>query len=378
MASGAPGGTDPGRPVETALIHDLVPQVDAAYRTIADRTGRVIAGYSMGGSGALRYAMVHPELFGAAIVLSPAVYSPLPPADSSAREFGAYGKGKDPFSATVYRNLNYPAAFGSFASKGLQSHLFIAVGDDEYKNPLPEDYQHDLDFEAHVVFNQAVRVPNLTSEFRVVDGGHDWDVWGPTFVQGAKYIFQFIGKPPATPMKAALSGTAGEDRAGGIAVDQAGNRYEAIAAEGPIDGQPYAGGKDIALTKYGPDGAKLWSREFGTSGTERAYGVALDPQGRPVVTGYGGPGRWPSGQHLRRRLRHPVRRRRHSRVDHAVRHHRRGSQLRRGDGSGRRDLSGRLYEGQPRQYQCGRQGRVPRQARRRGEAGLVTAGRQRR
>jgi enterochelin esterase-like enzyme len=279
-------GKDPGRPVETALIHDLVPQVDAAYRTIADRTGRAIAGYSMGGSGALRYAMVHPDLFGAAIVLSPAVYSPLPPVDSSAREFGAYGKGKELFSAAVYRRLNYPAAFESFAGKGLQSHLFIAVGDDEYKNPLPEDYQHDLDFEAHVVFNRAVRVPNLTSEFRVVDGGHDWDVWGPTFVEGAKYIFQFIGKPPATPMKAALSGTAGEDRAGGIAVDQAGNRYEAIAAEGPIDGQPYAGGKDVALTKYGPDGAKLWSREIGTSGTERAYGVALDPQGRPVITGY--------------------------------------------------------------------------------------------
>ncbi|QNE20507.1 esterase [Kribbella qitaiheensis] len=279
-------GEDPGRPVETALIHDLVPHVDAAYRTIADRTGRAIAGYSMGGSGALRYSMVHADLFGAAIVLSPAVYSPLPPAGSSAREFGAYGKGKAAFSEAVYRRLNYPAAFEAFAGKGLQSHLFIAVGDDEYKNPEPKDYQHDLDFEAHVVFNQAVRVPNLTSEFRVVDGGHDWDVWGPTFVEGAKYIFQFIGKPPATPMKAALSGTAGEDRAGGIAVDPAGNTYEAIAAEGSIDGQPYAGGKDVALTKYGPDGTKLWSRELGTSGTERAYGVALDPQGRPVVTGY--------------------------------------------------------------------------------------------
>ncbi len=279
-------GKDPGRPVETALIRDLVPHVDTTYRTIADRTGRAIAGYSMGGSGALRYSMAYPELFGAAVVLSPAVYSPQPPKDSSAREFGAYGKGKDLFSEAVYRKLNYPAAFKSFAAKGLPSHLFIAVGDDEYKNPKPEDYQHDLDFEAHVVFNQAVRVPNLTSEFRVVNGGHDWDVWGPTFAEGAKYIFQFIGKPPVTPMTATLSGSAGEDRAGGIAVDQAGNSYEAIAAEGAVEGQPYAGGKDVSLTKYSPDGTKLWTRSFGTSGTERAYGVALDPQGRPVVAGY--------------------------------------------------------------------------------------------
>ena len=279
-------GKDPGRPVETAFTRDLVPHVDATYRTIADRTGRAIAGYSMGGSGALRYAMAHPELFGASIVLSPAVYSPQPPVDSSAREFGAYGKGQSLFSEAVYSKLNYPAAFKSFAGKGLQSHLFLAVGDDEDKNPKPEDYQHDLDFEAHVVFNQAVRVPNLTSEFRVVDGGHDWDVWGPTFTEGAKYIFQFIGKAPASPMKAALSGTAGEDRAGGVAVDQAGNTYQALAAEGAVDGQPHAGGKDVALTKYAPDGSKLWTREFGTSGTERAYGVALDAESRPIVTGY--------------------------------------------------------------------------------------------
>jgi enterochelin esterase-like enzyme len=183
-------GTDPGRPVETALIHDLVPHVDATYRTIATRTGRAIAGYSMGGSGALRYSMVYPELFGAAIVLSPAVYSPQPPEDSSAREFGAYGKGRNAFSEAVYRKLNYPAAFKTFAGKGLPSQLFIAVGDDEYKNPRPEDYRHDLDFEAHVLFNQAVRVPGLASEFRVVDGGHDWDVWGPMFAEGAKYVFR--------------------------------------------------------------------------------------------------------------------------------------------------------------------------------------------
>lgn len=279
-------GKDPGRPVETAMIHDLVPHVDSTYRTVADRTGRAIAGYSMGGSGALRYSMAYPELFGAAIVLSPAVYSPQPPKDSSAREFGAYGKGKNTFSEAVYRKLNYPAALKTFAAKGMPSHLFLAVGDDEYKNPKPKDFQHDLDFETHVVYNQAVRVPGLASEFRVVDGGHDWDVWGPTFAEGAKYIFQFIGRPPATPMQAALSGTPGEDRAGGVAVDGAGNSYEAIAAEGAVEGQPYAGGKDVALTKYGPDGARLWTREFGTPGTERAYGVVLDAQERPTVVGY--------------------------------------------------------------------------------------------
>ncbi len=279
-------GTDPGRPVETAFFKDLVPQIDATYRTIADRTGRAIAGYSMGGAGALRYSLAHPEIFGAAIALSPAVYFPLPPSDSSTRDFGAFGKGQDPFVESTYLKLNWPTALKSFAATGLQSHLFLAVGDDEYKNPKPIDATHDLDFETHVVFNQAARVPTLTSEFRVVDGGHDWDVWGPTFAEGAKYIFQYLGKPPATPMRAAITGTPGEDRAGGIATDASGNVYQAVAAAGALDGQPYAGGTDVALIKYRADGSREWTRSLGTAGTERAYGVAVDADGRVVVTGY--------------------------------------------------------------------------------------------
>ena len=221
---------------------------------MANRTGRGIAGYSMGGYGALRYSLAHPDLFGASIVLSPAVYVPIPPSDSSTREFGAFGLGKSLFVDSVYKKLNYPALFPSFSATGLPLPMFIAVGDDEFKNPDPKDASHDLDFEAHVLFNQAVRVPNLTAELRVVDGGHDWDVWGPTFVEGAKYIFQFLNQTPVTPMKATLIGTAQEERAGGVATDAAGNVYQALAAGGSVAGQPYAGDKDLVLVKDSPDG----------------------------------------------------------------------------------------------------------------------------
>jgi pimeloyl-ACP methyl ester carboxylesterase len=130
--------------VETAFFRDRIPHVDASYRTIADRTGRAVAGYSMGGAGALRYALAHPEVLGASIALSPAVYVPLPPADSSTRDFGAFGKGTAPFSEATYLRLNWPAALKSFAATGLQSPLYIAVGDDEYKNPKAIDATHDL------------------------------------------------------------------------------------------------------------------------------------------------------------------------------------------------------------------------------------------
>ncbi|MGH3072167.1 MAG: alpha/beta hydrolase-fold protein [Gaiellaceae bacterium] len=279
-------GADPGRPVETAFTQDLIAHVDTAYRTVANRTGRGLAGYSMGGYGALRYSLAHPDLFGAAIVLSPAVYVPSPPSDSSTREFGAFGLGKSLFVDSVYKRLNYPALFAPFEASGLTLPMFIAVGDDEFKNPDPKDALHDLDFEAHVLFNQAVRVDNLTAELRIVDGGHDWDVWGPTFVEGAKFVFQFLNQAPVTPMKATLTGTPAEERAGGVATDAAGNVYQALAAGGSVAGQPYAGDKDLVLVKDSPAGVRLWTRELGTAGLERAYGVAIDPAGDVVVTGY--------------------------------------------------------------------------------------------
>ena len=280
-------GADPGRKVETAFTKDLIAHVDATYRTVADRTGRGVAGYSMGGYGALRYSLAHPDLFGAAIVLSPAVYFPMPPSDSSTREFGAFGLGQEPLRRVDLQEAELPGRSSRRSRRaGLPLPMFIAVGDDEFKNPDPKDAIHDLDFEAHVLFNQAVRVPNLTAELRVVDGGHDWDVWGPTFVEGAKYIFHFLDQAPVTPMKATLTGTAQEERAGGVATDAAGNVYQALAAGGSVAGQPYAGDKDLVLVKDSPTGTRLWTRELGTTRLERAYGVAIDPAGNVVVTGY--------------------------------------------------------------------------------------------
>jgi S-formylglutathione hydrolase FrmB len=50
---------------ETHLVHELVPWVDAHYRTLASREHRGIAGKSSGGFGALRLGMMHPDVFGA-------------------------------------------------------------------------------------------------------------------------------------------------------------------------------------------------------------------------------------------------------------------------------------------------------------------------
>jgi enterochelin esterase family protein len=50
---------------ETHLVRELVPWVDARYRTLPTREHRGIAGKSSGGFGALRLGMLHADVFGA-------------------------------------------------------------------------------------------------------------------------------------------------------------------------------------------------------------------------------------------------------------------------------------------------------------------------
>lgn len=60
---------DGSTPVETMIVQDLVPHVDATHRTIATRTGRMLDGFSMGGYGAARLGFAFPEVFGAVSIV---------------------------------------------------------------------------------------------------------------------------------------------------------------------------------------------------------------------------------------------------------------------------------------------------------------------
>lgn len=54
---------DGTKPMESVIVKNLIPHIDATYRTIASRQGRAIEGHSMGGFGALHVGFNNPELF---------------------------------------------------------------------------------------------------------------------------------------------------------------------------------------------------------------------------------------------------------------------------------------------------------------------------
>ncbi len=201
----SPTSLPPGQPVESVFVYELVAAIDARYPTQPERAGRIIAGYSMGGYGALHFALGHPDVFGAAIVLSPAVYVPLPPSASSTREFGAFGRGDSGFDAAIYRANNYPALLPAFQTSGLHLVMFIGVGDLEEPLRDPAEANHDLDYEAHTLYNRLRRVPTIAVRFRVVGGGHGWETWRPTFAEGLELVCRRLSvvtpRPQAQPTR---------------------------------------------------------------------------------------------------------------------------------------------------------------------------------
>jgi enterochelin esterase-like enzyme len=57
-------------PMETIVVKELLPHIDATFRTIATREGRIVEGFSMGGYGAARLGFKCPQHFGAVSILA--------------------------------------------------------------------------------------------------------------------------------------------------------------------------------------------------------------------------------------------------------------------------------------------------------------------
>jgi len=99
---------------EQFIMRDLVNYVDRKYRTIKKREARGIAGHSMGGYGALRIAMRHPEVFSAVYALS------------------AYGLAfTDSIEGAYEKNWKAAAklkTWGDYAKAGFVTNLLMAFG----------------------------------------------------------------------------------------------------------------------------------------------------------------------------------------------------------------------------------------------------------
>ncbi len=131
------------------------------------RADTFMAGNSMGGYGAFKAALLHPELYSAAAsfsgVLSLAVLALLPESDPRKPEFAQLFGGLDNLSGGEHD----PAAWLERAAKDPSSlpRLFLSVSRQEDIYPLSG------------MFHAACQALGVRSEYHEEDGAHDWFFW---------------------------------------------------------------------------------------------------------------------------------------------------------------------------------------------------------
>ncbi|MCL2700166.1 MAG: esterase family protein [Phycisphaerae bacterium] len=141
---------------EDHIIKDVIGYVDATFRTIPDRTGRAVAGLSMGGFGALMLAMRHADKFRAASSHSGA----LDFLHSHERE-----NREKYFSIFPPEKYNLFDLAKTYAAAGQNVALRIDCGREDVL------IQCNREFHAHL---QSLAIPHEYEEF---DGDHTWAYW---------------------------------------------------------------------------------------------------------------------------------------------------------------------------------------------------------
>ncbi|MBN2007713.1 esterase family protein [candidate division KSB1 bacterium] len=171
-------------PYEDFFIQEFIPFIDKTYRTHPEKRYRGVSGLSMGGHGALMYAMRHPELFAGCAAFSAGIYTDEAfvalPDESYDRVFGSlFGeklRGNDRVNehwhaySPVYLTSTLPV------EQLKQVRWYIDCGDDDFL------------YEGNSTLHITLRKRNVPHEYRVHDGIHNWPYWRAHIITGLKFI----------------------------------------------------------------------------------------------------------------------------------------------------------------------------------------------
>jgi len=126
---------------ETLIIKELIPYIDAHFRTRPEPQSRAVCGFSMGGGGAMRFALKYPELFGTA---------------------GSFAAALDKTPEAANGDNVYAYAGSYPAERKAALRLLLVVGEDDFLKAV------------HVPFIQCLKDHGIAFTFTVhAQVGHD-------------------------------------------------------------------------------------------------------------------------------------------------------------------------------------------------------------
>ena len=174
--------TRPADRYEDFIVEDLIPDVERRFPARSDRTGRAIAGVSMGGYGAIRIAFDHPDLFAFAGTISAAL-------DVPSRPFSIHRVGQWRRFRAIFGDIGSPTEragdpflLEQTADPARMPYLWLAAGRQEALLGANRRFANDL------------RQRGFQIEFHTAPGGHDWQQWNEQIPGLFASLEQHIGE----------------------------------------------------------------------------------------------------------------------------------------------------------------------------------------
>jgi S-formylglutathione hydrolase FrmB len=165
---------------EDYIVDDLAADVEGRFPARRDRAGRAIVGVSMGGFGAVKLALQHPDHYVFAAAMSPAIDVPrrrftwkrFNQSRSFLEIFGAEGSDS--------RRNNDPFVLAQAADAKSTPYLYLTCG--RLEGLLAPNQE----------FDSLLERRGIAHEFHSVPGGHEWNQWATQLPAVFKSLRQHV------------------------------------------------------------------------------------------------------------------------------------------------------------------------------------------
>ena len=152
LGRGGPAN-DPASPFEQYMTKELIPYIEANYRTLTDRKNRAMAGLSAGGGATFNVGLKHTELFS---------------------QFGFFSSG----AITGEAASRYPELASAKAAAGKLDLIWISYGN------------QDPNYRGAEAFHAALTKNGVKHTYVTRDGGHVWPVWRWSLAEFTPLLFR--------------------------------------------------------------------------------------------------------------------------------------------------------------------------------------------
>ncbi len=169
---------------EDFFFKEFIPYTESHYRILTEKRYRAVAGLSMGGYGALVYALKHPGMFSSCVAFSAGVFTDDQIINMGNKEwetlfgpvFNPQLKGTERLTKQFKEDDPlYLIKNGNIDS--LKSvRYYIDCGDDDFL------------YKGNSAMHVLMREMNIPHEYRVRDGSHNWTYWRSGLLDGLKFI----------------------------------------------------------------------------------------------------------------------------------------------------------------------------------------------